>query len=63
LLWNGSKEIDAMSRARHSSGSSAPTPAAPWLVGAMIGMTILTMATSAMTVGAGLAIGSTIKPK
>ena len=36
----------------------------PWFVGAMIGMTIMTMATSAMSVGAGLALtGAVRKPR
>jgi hypothetical protein len=33
-----------------------PVPAAPWLMGAVIGMTIMTMASTAMTMGAGLAL-------
>lgn len=34
-------------------------PETPWLAGAMIGLTISTLATSAILLGAGLAIGQT----
>ncbi|MGE0420384.1 MAG: hypothetical protein AB7O80_26560 [Acetobacteraceae bacterium] len=33
-----------------------PLPATPWLAGAMIGLTILTIAGGAMALGAGMAI-------
>jgi len=58
---------DPMRRGRTSGGTPGPVPAPPWLVGAMIGMTILTMATGAMAAGAGMAtgmaLGSGAKPK
>lgn len=39
-----------------------PTP--PWMMGILIGMTISTLATGAMLLGAGMAIGQSVaKPK
>lgn len=53
-----------MPRYKQSAGPSFPPPGPPWLAGALIGMTILTMAGSAITVGAGLALaGASVKPK
>jgi hypothetical protein len=38
------------------SGGQPPKPDIPWLAGAMIGMTITTMAASAMMLGVGMAL-------
>lgn len=49
-----------------TAGSSVPTPPSvpPWLAGAAIGLTILGIASSAMALGAGLALGqSSCRPK
>ena len=52
-----------MRRGRNSGGTPGPVPAPPWLVGAMIGMTIMTMATGAIAAGAGMALSGAAKPK
>jgi hypothetical protein len=44
-----------MRRNKESSGQP-PKPEFPWLAGAMIGMTITTMAAGAMMFGAGMAL-------
>jgi hypothetical protein len=44
-----------MRRSKETSGPRRPAP--PWLAGAMIGLTISTLATSAIMLGTGLAIG------
>lgn len=44
-----------MRRSKEQAGPRKPE--APWLAGAMIGLTISTLATGAMMLGAGLAIG------
>jgi hypothetical protein len=50
---------------RHKQSPNAPLPASgpPWLVGAMIGMTIMTMAGTAMTLGAGMALTKASVPE
>ena len=49
-------------RFKNPAGEERPTPS--WLAGLMIGWTISTMATGAMMLGAGMAIGQTLaKPK
>lgn len=52
---------------RHRSRTSAEPPheprPAPWLAGAVIGLTILTMAAGAMTLGTTAAIGQAVRPK
>jgi len=49
-------------RFRESVGGGRPTPS--WLAGIMIGMTVSTLATAAMMLGAGMAIGQAInRPK
>jgi hypothetical protein len=49
-------------RFREPIGAARPTPS--WLAGIMIGMTISTLATGAMLLGAGLAVSQAItKPK
>ena len=46
---------------RRSKEASGPRrPEIPWLAGAMIGLTISTLATGAMMLGAGLAIGQAV---
>ena len=47
-------------RDKESSGGR-PMPA-PWLAGAAIGLTILTLASGAMALGAGLALGQVTRP-
>jgi hypothetical protein len=48
-----------MRRSKEASGPRRPeTPS--WLAGAMIGLTISTMATSAILLGAGLALGQAV---
>jgi hypothetical protein len=42
---------------RSKEGGAPPQPAAPWLAGAMIGITITTLAAGAMMLGAGMALG------
>jgi hypothetical protein len=53
--------------ARHRSRTSAEPPHEPrpaaWLAGAAIGLTILTMAAGAMTLGTTAAIGQAVRPK
>jgi hypothetical protein len=44
-----------MRRAKESGGPRQPET--PWLAGAMIGLTISTLAAGAMMLGAGLALG------
>jgi hypothetical protein len=53
----------ALQRSRASADPPHRPPAPPWLAGAAIGLTILTMAASAMTMGTTLAIGRAILPK
>ena len=49
-------------RFKQPIGEERPTPS--WLAGIMIGMTVSTLATGAMMLGAGLAIGQAItRPK
>ena len=48
-----------MVRYKQPPGTPPSTPTPSWLVGAMIGMTILTMAGSAMSLGVGLALTRT----
>lgn len=45
-----------MHRHKNSAGGPTPLPAPPWLAGMAIGLTILGMASSAMALGAGLAL-------
>jgi hypothetical protein len=45
-------------RSKETTGPRKPAP--PWLAGAMIGLTISTLATSAIMFGAGLAIGQAV---
>ena len=45
-----------MMRRSKESGGQPPKPEVPWLAGAMIGMTITTMAAGAMMWGAGMAL-------
>jgi hypothetical protein len=42
-----------------SARFAVPVSAPPWLVGMAIGMTIMTMAAAAMSIGAGLAVTQT----
>jgi hypothetical protein len=46
-----------MQRYKGLLGNPLSGPGTPWLVGAMIGLTIMTMASGAMTLGASLALG------
>lgn len=46
-----------MMRRSKESGGPPRKPEVPWLAGAMIGLTISTLATGAMMFGAGLAVG------
>ena len=46
-----------MMRRNKEAGGPPNQPGTPWLAGAMIGMTIMTMAAGAMMVGAGMALG------
>ena len=49
---------------RFKEPDSAGRPTPSWLAGLMIGMTVSTLATGAMMLGAGLAIGeAATKPK
>ena len=52
-----SEEDPDMSRLKTSGSVPAPKPIGSWLAGAVIGSTIITMATSALLLGAGAAIG------
>ncbi len=52
-----------LQRSRTSADPPHGRPPPPWLAGAAIGLTILTMAAGAMTVGATLAIGQATRPK
>jgi hypothetical protein len=53
-----------MHRKLPSGGGPTPQPTPPWLAGAAIGLTILGMASSAIALGAGLALSqSTISGK
>jgi hypothetical protein len=45
-----------MVRRSKDAGGQPPKPEVPWLAGAMIGMTITTMAAGAMMLGAGMAL-------
>jgi hypothetical protein len=45
-----------MMRRSKDAGGQPPKPEVPWLAGAMIGMTITTMAAGAMMLGAGMAL-------
>ncbi len=45
-----------MMRRGKETGGQPPKPEVPWLAGAMIGMTITTMAAGAMMWGAGMAL-------
>jgi hypothetical protein len=45
-----------MSRLKTSTGYPAPSPAGSWLAGVLIGSAIMTMATSAVLLGASAAI-------
>ena len=49
-----------MMRRSKESGGPPPRPEPPWLAGAMIGLGIVTMATSAIMLGAGMAIGQAV---
>jgi hypothetical protein len=53
----------ALQRSRASAEPPHGPPPTPWLAGAAIGLTILTMAAGAMSLGATLAIGQTAWPK
>lgn len=53
----------ALQRSRTSAGPPHGPPPAPWLAGAAIGLTILTMAAGAMSLGATLAIRQAPWPK
>jgi hypothetical protein len=46
-----------MHRHKTTAGGPTPLPSPPWFAGMAIGLTILGMASSAMALGAGLAIG------
>ena len=49
-----------MRRSKETAGPARPeTPS--WLMGAMIGLTISSLATGAIMLGAGLAIGQAVK--
>jgi len=45
------------------AGGPPPRPEPPWLAGAMIGLSIATMATGAIMLGAGMAIGQVVTRK
>jgi hypothetical protein len=45
-----------MQRHRLPAGSPPPPPMPSWIMGALIGMTIMTIATGAIGVGAGIAL-------
>ena len=45
-----------MMRRSKESGGQPPKPGVPWLAGAIIGMTITTMAAGAIMFGAGMAL-------
>lgn len=47
------------SRGRDTISPGRPTPS-PWMAGIVIGMTITTLATVAMMLGVGLAVGQAI---
>ena len=51
-----------MDKRPESARLAMPLPAPPWLVGMAIGMTIMTIAAAAMSVGAGLAVMRTATP-
>ena len=52
-----------MSQPHDPANRPMPVLVPPWFVGAVIGMTIMSVATSAMSVGAGLALtGAVRKP-
>jgi hypothetical protein len=51
--------IAMTSRARDTISPGRPTPS-PWVAGIVIGMTITTLATAAMMLGVGLAVGQAI---
>jgi hypothetical protein len=51
--------MNTMARFKQAPGTPPLLPAPPWLVGAMIGVTIMTMAGTAMSLGAGLALSRT----
>jgi len=53
----------ALHRCRTSAEPPRGAPTPPWLAGAAIGLTILTMAAGAMTLGATVAIGQAAWPK
>jgi hypothetical protein len=46
-----------MIRRSKESGGPPAKPGVPWLAGAMIGLTISTLATGAMMLGVGMALG------
>ncbi len=46
-----------MIRRNKETGGPPSKPEVPWLAGAMIGLTIATLATGAMMFGAGIALG------
>jgi hypothetical protein len=52
-----------MQRFRSSADQPNGPPAPPWLAGAAIGLTILTMAAGAMTLGTAWAFGQATLPK
>ncbi len=49
-----------MMRRSKESGGPPHRPDPPWLAGAMIGLSIATLATSAIMLGAGMAIGQVV---
>ena len=49
-------------RMKASGGGRTPVPAPPLFAGAVIGLTILSMASTAMALGAGLALGGATIP-
>ena len=51
-----------MHRSKDASGP-LPRPQPPWLAGAIIGLSIATLATGAIALGAGLAIGQSVVRK
>jgi hypothetical protein len=58
LYVDGSR-LTMMRRSKEAAGPRRPeTPS--WLAGAMIGLTISTLATSAIMLGAGLAMGQAV---
>ncbi len=46
-----------MQRHKNTAGGPTPLPSQPWFAGMAIGLAILGMASSAMALGAGVAIG------